>query len=339
MNSHFNIKKGVWLAVFLGCVCTARAQFTAGNSFHVAAGTPVIIDSLTLQPASALDMSNTDITVAHIPIPPAGVGNGSIARVYTINPGISFSGTTGLYYLNSELNGNTPSLLSYVYDNGSNSFDTTDMTMVDNNNNYVVSTTGLNTVTLARITAVDYNTPLPVDLLSFTAKAKERHTLIEWETANEFNCDHFDVERSGDGHTFVFLLKEAAKGDAPSGHKYHTYDTKPLPGWNYYRLKQVDKDGRFTRSAIAPAFFGIADGKAISVFPNPVTSRVNISIAATENAVETCTLSDATGRVLQEHECKLRNGVNVFSIDCSGLASGSYFIKVGETFNAKVIKQ
>lgn len=338
MKDHFNFKKGVLLAVILGSVYTTQAQFSAGSSFHVLAGTPVSIDSFTLQPASPLDMSNATITVAHVPVPPAGAGSGSIARVYTINPAISFSGTTGLYYLNSELNGNTPALLSYVYDNGTNVFGATGMTLVSNTNNYVEASTGANTVTLARITSVDNNVPLPVDLLSFTAQAEGSHTLIEWATANEFNCDHFDVERAEDGHMFRFLLAEASKGNLPGKHQYRAYDQQPLSGWNYYRLKQVDVDGRFVYSAIVPVFFG-AGGDAIAVFPNPVTSSLNVSIAASVNGTEKCMLLDATGRVLQERTLELSNGVNIFNIDCSGLASGSYFIKVGAAFNAKVIKQ
>lgn len=339
MNDHFNLKKGVLLAVLLVSISTVQAQFSAGNSFHVLANTPVSIDSLALQPTVALDMSNTNITMSHVPIPPAGIGSGSIARVYTLTPSISFRGTTGIYYLDGELNGNTPALLSYVFDNGSNVFGTTGTATINNTNNYVEATTGISTVTLARVTSVDNNVPLPVDLLSFTAKAEGSHTLIEWVTANEFNCDHFDVERSEDGHTFGFLLTEASQGNLPGEHQYRTYDLQPLSGWNYYRLKQVDVDGRFTYSAIAPVFFGTADSDAVAVFPNPATSKLNISIAAAGSRAEEFLLLDATGRVLQQRKFELNKGINIFSIDCSGIAAGSYFIKVGTTFNAKVVKQ
>lgn len=318
----------------------AAAQFIAGSSFYIMPGTPVTIDSLTLEPAVVgADLSNTSLTVSHVSIPPAGAGSGSVARVYQFNPAISFRGTTGIYYLNSELNGNTPASLSFVYDNGSNTFTTNAVVTINNNNNYVVATTGINTVTLKRITLVDAGVPLPVDLLSFTAKAEGSRSLIEWTTAREFNCDHFDVERSSDGRSFHFLVAENAAGNGTAEHRYKTYDDQPFDGWNYYRLKQVDADGRFSWSPIAKVFFGGKDGAYVSVYPNPVQNRLSIAMSSRAAQSVTLLLMDVSGRVLQSRPWQLATGDNTFSLDMSDLAAGSYLLRIGATFQTKVVKQ
>lgn len=318
----------------------AGAQFTAGSSFHVAPGTPLVIDSFTLQPAVvAADLSNTTLTVSHVPIPPAGSGSGSIARVYEFNPAINFRGATGIYYLDGELNGNTASLLSFVYDNGSTAFTTNLVTTSNNTNNYVVASTGANTVSIKRVTSVDAGVPLPVDLLSFTAKADGSHTLLEWITAREFNCDHFDVERSADGQSFGFLLAENGMGNSSGAHRYKTYDEQPLAGWNYYRLKQVDADGSFTWSPTAAVFFGGGDGTYVSVYPNPVQYRLSIAMSSRDAQSSPLLLMDATGRVLKSQTLQLVKGDNTFSLDMSGLAAGSYLLKIGTAFQTKLVKQ
>ncbi len=284
-------------------------------------------------------MVNTSITVSHTPIPPAGVGLGSIERVYNINPAISFRGTTGLYYIDDELNGNTPASLTYVYDDGISGFGGSGLITIDNSGNYVEATTGSSTVTLRRITSVDADVPLPVHLISFTAVPDGNRTLLNWITANEVNCDYFDVERSPNGTAYNFVISQKGFGNSNAEQQYQTYDDKPLQGWNYYRLKQVDMDGRFRYSNVVPVFFGTATNTAILVYPNPTTTGLNVAITTSIMEDQKLLLLDISGRIVAEQEVHLSAGSNVFDMDIAHLAAGTYVLKVGEQYVIKVTKQ
>ncbi len=340
MKKNLKLKKGYACVSLLLLAYSAGAQFSSGSSFYVSPGTQLFVDSVTFQPAvAALSMANTTITHGYTPVPPAGPGLGSIARVYEITPPIAFRGTTGIYYNNSELNGNTPALLSYAYNDGINGFNATGMATVDNSNNYVVGTTGINTLTIKKVTSVDNGVPLPVHLLSFKVKAEGRKALLSWLTANEFNCDRFEVERSGDGTKFTYLFSEEAQGSVAGEHAYQAYDELPLQGWNYYRLKQVDRDGGIAYSRTESVFFGTGLNSGISVYPNPFNTRIRIEMNSQEDGKEKCSLMDVAGRVITVKDLLLVKGANTFELEFSGVAAGTYWLKIGALFNTQVVKQ
>ena len=90
---------------------------------------------------------------------------------------------------------------------------------------------------------------LPVNWVSFTAqKTGASSALLKWSTANEFNNRQFEIERSSDGTTFTRI------GTVPSGinkgqvQEYSFADNRVPKGVNYFRIRQVDNDGKFTYS-------------------------------------------------------------------------------------------
>jgi hypothetical protein len=90
---------------------------------------------------------------------------------------------------------------------------------------------------------------LPVELISFTGKQLEKHNVLVWVTASEINNDYFEIERSANGVTFetIGIIKGA---NNKQQHQYEYRDEHPFVGINYYRLKQVDTDGKFAYSDI-----------------------------------------------------------------------------------------
>lgn len=84
---------------------------------------------------------------------------------------------------------------------------------------------------------------LPVDLLSFTASYQDPEVVLNWQTASEINSSHFSIEKSGDAVNFNEIGRKQAAGQSNSIIYYRYTDWKPLPGSNYYRLKQVDING------------------------------------------------------------------------------------------------
>lgn len=92
---------------------------------------------------------------------------------------------------------------------------------------------------------------LPIELVSFNGIKKTcNQNVLSWSTATEHNNDHFDIERSLDAITFEKIKEIKGNGNSSQMLKYDYIDLKPSTGINYYRLKQVDYNGKFEFSSI-----------------------------------------------------------------------------------------
>ena len=116
--------------------------------------------------------------------------------------------------------------------------------------------------------------PLPVEMVSFEAFLNERQeeVSLKWTTASEINNSHFELQRSLDGSEFNFLEVIEGQGNSNLLQSYSFVDRKPVPGVNYYRLKQVDFDGTQTYSNIVSVKIS-TESVIASVIPNPVNDR------------------------------------------------------------------
>jgi len=119
----------------------------------------------------------------------------------------------------------------------------------------------------------DDGPPLPIELLSFTADVIDENVEIKWETASEINNDYYTVERSQNGENFETLAIVKGAGNSNQLLKYLTIDKDPFAGTSYYRLKQTDFNGIIRYSNIVSVNI-TKSIKAISLYPNPVTSNV-----------------------------------------------------------------
>ncbi len=102
--------------------------------------------------------------------------------------------------------------------------------------------------------------PLPVHLISFTARLQQQNVQLGWQSSAEENTSHFEVERSADGKDFTVLATVNAQGNSSSVISYSASDMSPLPGTSYYRLKMVDLDQTFSFSktvAVSAASAGL----------------------------------------------------------------------------------
>jgi hypothetical protein len=93
-------------------------------------------------------------------------------------------------------------------------------------------------------------TPLPIELIEFRVHNTDSAVLINWTTATEKNNDHFEIEKSTDGEHFYKILDVKGAGNSNTVIKYSAYDKSPFVGISYYRLKQVDYDGKHSYSDI-----------------------------------------------------------------------------------------
>lgn len=165
-----------------------------------------------------------------------------------------------------------------------------------------------------KVTLYGPSSPLPVELLNFKATKERKEILLSWQTASEQNSDYFSVERSTDGREFIRLGQVKAMGTSLETHNYNLIDKNPATGMNYYRLKQVDKDGQFTYSKIISVGY---DHNTLSFYPNPAKKSISFN-----KAVESVTIHGMQGK-------EVLNLINVTSsIDISTLQPGIYVVDV-----------
>lgn len=171
--------------------------------------------------------------------------------------------------------------------------------------------------------------PLPVTYLYFNAgKLNVSAALLKWETSRETNSALYEVERSQDALLFSKIGTVTAAGNSSAGQFYSFTDFQPQPGLNYYRLKQVDKDGGFTYSPARVVRFGENLGAGVKYYPNPTNGILNIELD--EQLVKESkivNISTATGIMVTQWKLAA-NGQNVLQVDLSRFAKGIYFIQV-----------
>lgn len=164
---------------------------------------------------------------------------------------------------------------------------------------------------------------VPVVLTSFKASVqKKNNVVLNWVTASESKNRFFEVEQSDDGVNFSFISRIAGKGTTSSVTNYTSTDSYVSPGKNYYRLKQVDIDGRYTYSEI------------ISIFIEK-TNRLNLIQSSGELIAESdvsmkVALINSSGRFINYYT--LSPGRNI--IPLSNLPSGMYILRNNEDGNS-----
>jgi photosystem II stability/assembly factor-like uncharacterized protein len=143
--------------------------------------------------------------------------------------------------------------------------------------------------------------------------------LLSWQTASEVRFHHFELERSLDSKSWTKLADATAKGAAS---QYATLDEKPLFGVNYYRLKMVDTDGRFTYSKIVAVEWAKPNSKTWILFPNPVKDKLYLSGNEDVSGLENVQIVDISGKIVRTTTVQqLRNGLSI-----NNLPNGVYFL-------------
>jgi hypothetical protein len=157
---------------------------------------------------------------------------------------------------------------------------------------------------------------LPVTLSFFEAAKNNDRSLLIWKTASEQNSHSFVVERSTNGSDYTAIATIAAAGNSQVALNYSYSDLNPTNGKNYYRLKQVDIDGRFAYSAVRVLDFTTKD--KLYWYAANKTIEVRLQNGKSENFHVT----DMGGRVIKKGN--LENGrASLFN-----LPVGTYNVQV-----------
>ena len=170
--------------------------------------------------------------------------------------------------------------------------------------------------------------PTPVTLTAFNGKYSNNAAYLDWQTSQEINNDHFELYKSTDGTTFSQIATVKGAGYSNLVKNYSFIDNSVgNSAVVYYRLKQVDGNGKFTYSSIVRISTGGKMG--IEVFPNPFVNNFTASFTANKNADAELVLRNSIGQPVMMKTIKVIKGSN--SINVTGLPSlntGMYYLSI-----------
>jgi len=171
------------------------------------------------------------------------------------------------------------------------------------------------------------NSELPVNLVSFFVKSQNRSNLIFWQTATEENNEKFEIQRSENAKDFndIAIIPGAGNSNILIDYNFEDIDVSEY-NTLYYRLKQIDYDGKYTLSNI------IAVNKSTEALKieNSYQSGNNLIIYVNSYCQETVLFSlyDASGKIIIQEKEELSKGVHNYSIPIFNSKSGLYYLNV-----------
>lgn len=180
--------------------------------------------------------------------------------------------------------------------------------------------------------------PLPVELLEFKGSLVNNDGFLQWKTENEVNTSVFIIERSTDANNYSQIGTVLAS-NTNGIHNYTLTD----PNINslgmtvvYYRLRQVDIDGKFKYSGIVTLFIENKNITAIRLYPNPVSSHLNLTITSYQAQKLQWRFTDNVGRIIKAGTYSISQGINLISEDIGFVSSGIYYMQL---FNGSDLKE
>lgn len=181
---------------------------------------------------------------------------------------------------------------------------------------------------------------LPITLSLFTAKLQNSDGMLNWNTENELNNDHFEIERSEDGVRFIKRGNIAGNGSTAST-SYYSFEDPIITSANivYYRLKSVDFDGKSYYSKIIALRIKGTTSDNFSVYPNPFESNIKITLSVKEDKEIQCRIISFDGKEVLNRKIAVQKGDNIIVLkDLEKIAAGSYLLEIN-TGSEKLIEK
>lgn len=179
---------------------------------------------------------------------------------------------------------------------------------------------------------------LPVSISNFSAVKNGNTVNINWSTSSEINNKGFGIERSKDGINFTQIQFVNANGNSTVNKNYTAIDKSPVKGMNYYRLLQVDNDGKQSYSSVASVKFATNDGMGISFYPNPVKSKLTVQLDNISTNAASLTLVNIEGKVVKSTLLNQQNTNTIVSFDVASISRGVYYLVFKDGQNTKSSK-
>lgn len=278
--------------------------------------------------ATAISCSPTPVAPAYSPVNTTIIRNQSVT--YTVSNALLGS----FYSVADSTTGNPYAIGKWATANGALSITTNIFTTAGTYKVFFKSTSLSGVTQCSAVSAIGTitvnNIALPLTLIHFKGKKQAAGILLDWATASEIQVNRFEIERSNDGSLYEKIGTIQAAGNSNTNKYYSFTDLLPFNTDNYYRLKMVDDDGKYSYSNVVVFKGGqITNMLVDKIKPNPFRDVINIKLALQQPQQLTIQLVDMTGRVELSSNYAGKAGVNKIVLNNLGnLSAGVYFIKI-----------
>jgi uncharacterized delta-60 repeat protein len=180
---------------------------------------------------------------------------------------------------------------------------------------------------------------LPLKLVDFAATAIGQSARLNWHTEQETGTKTFEIQRSADGIHFQKIGAVAATGGPHGQTPYSFTDLTPSKGINYYRLKILDTDGKFTWSDVRTVSFSSTFTASFSCYPVPSKGMINLVFGSNEKGGLLSVRNMAGAEVKR---FTIAAGISTERLDLSILPKGVYnisMVQAGKSATQQVILQ
>ena len=183
---------------------------------------------------------------------------------------------------------------------------------------------------------VTSGSPTPVLLTSFNGTYSNGAANLKWQTSQEVNNDRFEILRSFDGNSFEVVGTVAGAGNSGLAKDYQFQDrVNSGAGHVFYKLRQVDKDGRFSFSAIVKLTMNNV-AASFQLFPNPVVNNFTASFSAPKATSATLMIRNVSGQTVYSKTVNVVKGINSMVVNNAPLKTGMYYVTIsGEEIDYK----
>ena len=328
---------------------TSTVDLKVINSTFIASGNDLGLDDI------SINVVKSQITVSG----PAFTTEGNtVTPVFTVNDPTS---TNTFYKLQVSKNGSVSftdlqsGTLTYTNGIATFSYDitnaSTDLNMPNANGNIyrlVVATMNDNLANPDCNYFNDYKLVVvsaglaPVKLVSFNGSYSNGLSTLNWQTSQEINNDHFELYRSFDGAHFELATTIAGAGNSFVPKNYSYQDRINLKGNNvFYKLKQVDIDGKFSFSNVVRLSTGNGN-ESFRIYPNPVVNNFTATFSAEKTGVASLLIRNVNGQTLLRKTVNILKGNNAISVQIPEMIPGMYYVSIVNdelNYNTKMQKQ
>ena len=178
--------------------------------------------------------------------------------------------------------------------------------------------------------------PLPIVLSFFTGTANKCDAVLQWKTSTEINADKFVVEQSGNGLNFAAVAEVKSAGSSV-GKTYHTSLSQPS-GIMYYRLKLLDRDGRFIYSPVVTVRTVCGADDYLTVYPNPASTNLTVSFHTSYKGAANLVIANAVGQKLFGKKIQVTVAANTINLDLSNYTPGVYMLYLADDSGVQIVE-
>lgn len=170
---------------------------------------------------------------------------------------------------------------------------------------------------------------LPVKITTFLGNYSNGIASLNWQTSQEINSGRFELYRSPNGNDFTLATTVVAAGNSNTPKNYSYNDHLPGNEGNhvFYKLKQIDKDGKFSFSNVIK--LSISSEKAsFQIFPNPAVTNFTTSFSANKAATASLLIRNTNGQTVYSKTVSVIKGNNAIVVNIESPKKGRYYVRL-----------